>query len=326
MPSSVKARLQRATLPDGTVDAQEALWFTRALRRSPLYKVPARDCEESFEWVKEPDDGLLEGDVYTDGSLMDNDPEFEGSCRALGWSFVVLGPEGQVVAAARGCPPAYIDTIYGAELWAVQMVVTRALAGMARIVTDCESVQTGCKQGSKTTTAPGRVYARTWAVVHASGDEGDLQIPVVWMPAHTTACQIGSVVKSDGTLLSALDRDANDLADKGAKVAATGRRVAEDVRALLLAEAGEVTDMARWIAMVTVRANHFDMGDGTFMRDSQADKGCRVVGRRRVKRKVERSLPSSPVERLLKLPRLADLRQRVLAKAAARVSALPEVG
>ena len=67
-----------------------------------------------------PTDGLLEGDVYTDGSLMDNEPAPEGSCRALGWSFVILGPDGEVVAAARGCPPAYIDTIYG---WAVQMVV-----------------------------------------------------------------------------------------------------------------------------------------------------------------------------------------------------------
>ena len=79
MPSSVKARLQKATLPDGTVDPQEFLWFTRALRRSPLGKVPARDQHESFEWVERPVDGLLEGDVYTDGSLIDNEPDFEGS-------------------------------------------------------------------------------------------------------------------------------------------------------------------------------------------------------------------------------------------------------
>ena len=137
----------------------------------------------------------------------------------------------------------------------------------------------------------------------------------------------GSLVKSDGTLLSALDREANDLADKWAKTAATGRRVAEDVRALLLDEADEVTDMARWIAMVTVRANDFDLGDCTFMRDFQAEKGCRTAGRRGRKRKVERLLPPNPTERLSKMPRLADLRQRVLAKAAARVSsALLEVG
>ena len=293
-------------------------------------RLPARDQDESFEWVKRSENGLLESDVYTDGSLMDNEPEFEGSCRALGWSFVVLAHDGTILAAARGCPPAYVDTIYGAELWAVQMVVTRALAGMVRVVTDCESVQTGCRQGHKWTTAPGRVYARSWAVVHATGDDGELLVPVVWMPAHTAAWQIGMVVKSDGTLLSAMDRDANDLADKGAKVAATGRRVAEAVRALLRAEAGEVADMARWIAMVTVLANHFDMGDGTFIRDSQADRSCRVAAKRGRKRKVERMLPSGPAEdgteRLLKLPRLVEIRQRVLEKAAARSSAQPNIG
>ena len=95
---------------------------------------------------------------------------------------------------------------------------------------------------------------------------------------------------------------------------------------MLLEEVSEVTDMARWIAMVTIRANHFDMGNGTFIRDSQAERGCRSAARHGRKRKVERSLPSDPMERLLKLPRLADLRQRVLAKAAARVGAASEDG
>ena len=160
--------------------------------------------------------------------------------------------------------------------------------------------------------------------MHATGDEGELQVPVVWMPAHTALRQIGSAVKSDGTFLSALDRDANDLADKGAKVAATSRRVAEAVRARLLEESSEVADMARWIAMVTVQANHFDMGDGRFIRDSQAQGNCRNVARRGQKRKVERQLPESLTERserLLKLPKLAELKQRVLEKAAGRAEA-----
>ena len=103
--------------------------------------------------------------------------------------------------------------------------------------------------------------------------------------------------------------------------------MAVDVRALLLAQAGEVEDMARWIAMVTVHANRLDAGDGRVIRDSQAENGCRrAARRRRRKRKVERMLPQDFVERLLKLPRLADLKQRVLARAEARVSAQPEVG
>ena len=122
MPRSVTTCLQRSLRADGSIDPALTIWFTRALRRSPLWRVPSRDALESFEWIKRPPDGLLQGDVYTDGSLMDNEAALEGSCVALGWSFVILGLAGDVVAAARGCPPGYVDTIYGAELWAVQMV------------------------------------------------------------------------------------------------------------------------------------------------------------------------------------------------------------
>ena len=45
--------------------------------------------------------------------------------------------------------------------------------------------------------------------------------------------------------LSDKDRDANDLADKGAKVAATARRVADSIRCDIVDEADEVADMAR---------------------------------------------------------------------------------
>ena len=103
------------------------------------------------------------------------------------------------------------------------------------------------RQSSKQTMAPGNVYARVWAVVHATGYQGDLQIPVVWMPAHTALCQIGVATKRDGTVLSVLDRDANELADRGTRAAAIGRRVADDIRTTLLTEAREVMEMAKWI-------------------------------------------------------------------------------
>ena len=316
MPSSVKTKLQSCTSPDGTIDPKQVVWFTRALRRSPLCFVPAREEHESFTWIKRPADGLLEGDVYTDGPLMDSESVLEGSCRALGWSFIILGLDGRVIAAARGCPPAHIDTIFGAELWAVQMVVTRALNGAVRVLTDCESVKTGCERGSRWTTSPDRVYARVWAVVHSTGDNGHLEVPVVWMPAHTAQWQVGESRKSDGTSLSDKDRDANDLADKGAKVAATGRRVADAIRGNIFDEAAEVADMARWIARVTVKANSFDIGDGTVIRDSQASQGAarsRLRGRKRKAGPVT-SIGERQTERLLKAPRLEALRARILAK------------
>ena len=85
---------------------------------------------------------------------MDNDPAFQGHCRALGSAFVILGPGGEVTAAAQGRPPAWVDTIYGAELWAVQMVTQHIFSGAARILTDCDSVRTGCGRDQKWGSAP----------------------------------------------------------------------------------------------------------------------------------------------------------------------------
>eukprot|EP00973_Karenia_brevis_P012661 1717307-Karenia_brevis.AAC.1 len=68
-----------------------------------------------------------------------------------------------MVAAAKGCPPTWISTIYGAELWAVQMVAVRAMPGAAKIIADCQSVQLDCHRGHKWATAPHRLYARVWA-------------------------------------------------------------------------------------------------------------------------------------------------------------------
>eukprot|EP00973_Karenia_brevis_P023240 3200938-Karenia_brevis.AAC.1 len=73
--------------------------------------------------------------------------------------------------------------------------------------------------------------------------------------------------------------------------------------------------MAKWIAQVTVEANHFRLGDGSVMRDSQARKGSdrRRKGCKRAVVEVVEERPSM-AERLFKHPRLAALRERVLAK------------
>ena len=122
MPSSLKAKLRECLRADGSMEPADLLWFTRGLRASPFARVPARNCGDTFQWLKEPEEGLLEGDVHADGSLMDSEADLEGRCCALGWSFVVLGPDGGILAAARACPPAWVDCKFGFELWAIQMV------------------------------------------------------------------------------------------------------------------------------------------------------------------------------------------------------------
>ena len=143
---------------------------------------------------------------------------------------------------------------------------------------------------------------------------------VVWMPAHTAAHDVGVRVKSDGTLLTAVDRRANDLADKLAKAAAAGRRFQEEVRRRLREEADQVTEMAVWLARVTVHANRFPVGPRETVRDSLAAVRPCAAGRAG-KRKREAEPPEPPhpeaaSERLWKLPRLAALRERVLARCA----------
>ena len=94
-------------------------------------------------------------------------------------------------------------------------------------------------------------------------------------------------------------------------------RVREWIRASILESASEVRDMAVWIARVTLEANAFKGPDGACLRDSQADRALR---RNRISRKRPRALEPQPevslTERLMKAPRLAAVRARILARSA----------
>ena len=139
------------------------------------------------------------------------------------------------------------------------------------------------------------------------------------MPAHTAEHDVGVLLKSNGEALTGADRRANDIADSLAKAAALGRRLGQDLLDRLQQEAAEVTEMAVWLAKVTVRANSFPLESGGTIRDSLAKAGASSSSRRGRKRAAEPAVESpreSARERLFKLPRLAAVRERVLARAA----------
>jgi len=307
MPSSIRHALDKCWQVDGSLKPEDVLWFTRGLRRSPFAELPDKPMEETFIWIVEPPDGLLEGDLYTDGSLKDNEACLEGKCVALGWAFVVFDVDGKISAAAHGCPPGWVTTIYGAELWAVQMVMQRAMPGAVKILSDCQSVQKDCARGAKWSTSPTRTYARVWAVVKAASDDGTTT-PIVWMPAHTAEHEVGIRVKSDGTVLTARDRHANDTADRFAKTAAEGRRFKRNLRDMVKQEAEELAEMAIWLAKVTMHANKFPLPDGTAIRDSQAaqPRARKTRGRKRKQGEPDSSEVAelSTAAHLHKLPRL----------------------
>eukprot|EP00973_Karenia_brevis_P078828 10940239-Karenia_brevis.AAC.1 len=117
--------------------------LTRGLCPSP--KLPERPSEafDTFQWHISPSGDIPNGcRVFTDGSLIDG--QWAG-CAALGWAIVVLDSKDSVVAAAYGVPPQWVDSIQGAELWAVQIALATIVFPKA-ILTDCKTVQTGVRQ------------------------------------------------------------------------------------------------------------------------------------------------------------------------------------
>ena len=112
---------------------------------------------------------------------------------------------------------------------------------------------------------------------------------VVWMPAHTPEAAVGHRRLGDGSLLTAVDRQANAEVDRLAKAAVEEDRVPEALRKLVAVVAGRVSDIARWIGRATVAANEHQVHDGdrtTRIRDAtvplrvpRAPPRCRKPGK-----------------------------------------------
>ena len=241
MPSAMRTEVALALRVDGTVDPSIGLLQTRCLVSSPLHLVPKRQLEDTFRWIVAPMDGYIAGVVYTDGSLVDGDVDFEGTCARLGWSFLAINGEGNIVAAACGRPPAWITTIYGAELWAIVMAARYAFpGGVAELVSDCESVVNDIRKGPRWATAYNRVLARAWAAFWATTDEQAPPFEVVWMPAHIPEHAVGVARLSNGRLLTHCDRDMNAKVDRWAKEVARSERAPLRIRDLVLHQAAAV--------------------------------------------------------------------------------------
>ena len=120
------------------------------------------------------------------------------------------------MAAAYGVSPAWVDTIQGAELWAVQMVLA-SVSLPQKIYTDCKTVQLGVNASAAWARSSKRRYARIWTVLHVGLDHGDEAGRVVWMPAHTARSRVGEVKCGDGSAVTEHMWAANQLADLLAK-------------------------------------------------------------------------------------------------------------
>ena len=134
--------------------------------------MPPTQLFETFQWVVRPADGSVNGTVYTDGSMIDGPPYLDGLCKRLGWAFVALDRHGRVTASAHGAPAVWVDTVYGAELWALWMAVQHAIPGTA-FRTDCLSVLKVFQSGHSAASSGKCRLARIWHGVFAALDDQD---------------------------------------------------------------------------------------------------------------------------------------------------------
>ena len=258
---------------------REFLACTRGLVADGLSGESCAKPVTEIEWIV-GGDNIPEGcRVFTDGSRLDSGLPTE--MQAFGWSFAVLDQDDRVVAAARGHPPRWVQSIFGAELVAMQQALER-ISLPARVYTDCRSVFVGCGNSFEWASSANRKYAPLWMkVIKALAGRADV---VRWMPAHLTSTALGAIADSHGELISHSMWGANRLADELAKLAAQGMRVDINIRERFLMHEEKAKDLLRFIALNTAAANNFYAADGVIIRDTQAKSKLarpRCVDRRR---------------------------------------------
>lgn len=244
----------------------------------PLKRKPSA---ETFNWYIKPEGGLVDGQVYPDGSARDGPtPEI----MRLGWAFAVLGNNGMIIAAAYGVPPPWIVDIGGAEAWALYQAFLCTSHQLSKYWPDCYPVKVAIDKGPHVAKDPRNALARIHGMLHAALEGCDGKV-VGWMPSHLTKVDLslGTATKSDGSLVSAADIMANDVADKLATLGVEYHRVPqEEVRRWKLA-LNAAKARAKWIGMATHASNNHPLFP---FRDSEASRWKAVAAqRKRMERK-----------------------------------------
>jgi hypothetical protein len=182
---------------------------------------PARQ-EEVIHWGKKLAHDINEADVtwYIDGSLLDGPREVLGR---TGAGFAGVLDSGQLVAYGHATPPKWICTIPGVEAWAFTLILRHTFSRKS-VITDCLGNVHALDRGMEWASDPCRPLARLWKPIFEDpGHTGPGML--AWMPAHTAASAVGVAKRSDGTILTAVDRRANALVDGFAKLAAGEQQV-----------------------------------------------------------------------------------------------------
>ena len=238
-------------------DGQRRLLLDRALVAPVDVSLHPQSFEDSFEWTVRPDGGVVPHGttVYLDGSMLDGPDRLVGR---TGWGFCALDERGQVVAAAFGVPPWWVQDIHGAELWALYVAMSVTMLG-ARYRSDRLAVVQTFQAGHREATAASVELARLWSMVFAACDDYDrpeVQVDLAWMPSHTSPADVGRAYLSNGELLTECDRSGNERADLLAKRGAKLHRLPTQIKRAIDGRVQLATWAAHSLGIATHVANN----------------------------------------------------------------------
>ena len=144
-----------------------------------------------------------------------------------------MDSSGALLASASGSAPSWVRSVPGAEAWAL-LQAALAFGDAPAYRVDCLSVVQLYAKGFKKASAANSLFADTWAQIEAW--DSTESVDLAWMPSHTAFGDIGACTLINDMLLTAIDRDANAIADDLAKSAALQHRVPEACRNAIDAE------------------------------------------------------------------------------------------
>ena len=247
---------------------------------------------DSFNWVRTKRDIPTGCVVFTDGSLLDG--LLPDGWKSLGWAFAIVSQAGVVVAAAKGVPPRWVDSIQGAELWAAMMALQHAPLPEL-LLTDCDAVRLGTRKDGAWASSSRRRYARVWTVLHHQLE--DNKESVQWLPAHTAQSAIGQKLCSDGKPINELRWFGNQIVDLLAQQAADEIRIGSAERAKLRSLEQKLLELVLFLGRLTYQVNHFQLPDGSFIRDSEGSSKYRKPRPRVRKRTIPSKVVCAPSEK-----------------------------
>ena len=185
---------------------------------------------------------------------------------ALGWAFAAFDAGGKLVAAAYGVPPKDVNTIQGAELWALKQALTFVTSPVA-IYVDCKTV-VGVRSGHHWIYSSKRRYHQHWVTIFQALDAGESAERVVWVPAHVSETRIGELSCGNSTPITKDMWLGNKLVDELAKRGPTPPKPHRTWYAVWVARRLQAQELAIFVGQVNALANAWPGADGEIRRDS----------------------------------------------------------